>query len=171
MCSVRYARRANACASQMLTPVLPGGRGVAPAVALVAQSLPYSADTHRLPFALPAGFSAVVTSPLSEMSDPVQGSTDGCACFYPGPVIDTRPLVSGRCYIVVWSPQRQSGKYVLLVGTMWPWTWLYWLQLPRIWWQIRGWFGLSRAAAWIAGAILVLVVGIWALRRQRHREK
>jgi hypothetical protein len=152
--------------AQVLTPKLAAGRGLTPAVALVAQSLPYSADAHRLPFALPAGFSAVVAPPLSELPDPVQDPLTA-ARFYAGPAIDTRPLVSGRCYIVVWSPQQHTGKYVLLVGTLWPWTWLYWVQLPRIWWQIRGWYGLSRAAAWIAAALLLLVVAIWALRTPR----
>lgn len=155
---------------QMLTPVLPSGRGLAPAVSLVAQSLPYSADTHRLPFALPAGFSAVVAQPPSELREPAKDPLTA-ARTYPGPTIDTRTLVSGRCYIVVWSPQRQRGKYVLQVGTIWPWSWLYWVQLPRIWWQIRGWFGLSRAAAWIAGAILAALVVIWGLRRKRRHRK
>jgi hypothetical protein len=155
---------------QMLTPVLPSGRGLAPAVALVAQSLPYSADTHRLPVALPAGFSAVVAPPLSELRDLAKDPLTA-ARTYPGPAIDTRTLVSGRCYIVVWSPQHQRGKYALQVGTMWPWSWLYWVQLPRIWWQIRGWFGLSRAAVWIGGAILALLGVSWALRRQWRNGK
>src|SRR5262245_59054285 len=39
---------------QMLVPVLPMGGAVVPAFAVVAQSLPYSADVHKLPFDLPA---------------------------------------------------------------------------------------------------------------------
>lgn len=152
---------------QVLIPMVRQGAGTSPALALVAQSLPYSADAHRLPFPLPAGFSAVVAAPPVEASGPLQDPLTA-ARYVPGPAIDTRTLVSGRGYIVVWNADAHQGKYVLLVGTMWPWTWLYWVQLPRIWWQIRGWFGLSRAAAWVAGALLVLAGGLWALRRQRR---
>jgi hypothetical protein len=35
---------------QMLVPVLPLSGAVVPAFAVVAQSLPYSADTRKLPF-------------------------------------------------------------------------------------------------------------------------
>ena len=131
---------------QLLVPVLPTGGTVAPAIALVAQSLPYSADVQKLPFALPAGYSAVVAPPPTELLAPVRDALTR-ASYYPGPVIDTRTLVSGRCYIVVWSPYHHTGKYVLQVGYAWPWRWTYWVQVPRFWWQIRGWFGLSRWAA------------------------
>lgn len=154
-------------AGQILTPLDRQGEGIAPAMALVAQSLPYSADAHRLPFPLPAGFSVVVAAPPVEPSSPRRDPLTA-AHYLPGPAIKTRTLVSGRGYIVVWNPHAQRGKYVLLVGTMWPWSWLYWAQLPRIWWQIRGWFGLSRAAAWVAGALLVLAGGLWAIRGRRR---
>jgi hypothetical protein len=55
------------------------------------------------------------------------------------------------------------------VGYRWPWHWTYWSQLPRFWWQIRTWFGLSRAAAYWAGAGLLLagVLGIsWLAGRK-----
>jgi hypothetical protein len=79
--------------------------------------------------------------------------------YYPGPLIDTRILVSGDCYLVVWSPHHHMGKYVLQVGRQWPLRWSYWAQLPRWWWQIRGWFGLSRSAAyWLLAACIALTI-------------
>ena len=52
---------------QSLVPVLPLGGGLAPAFAVVAQSLPYSADVQKLPLPLPAGYSAVVAHPPGEL--------------------------------------------------------------------------------------------------------
>jgi hypothetical protein len=153
---------------QMLAPVLPQGGALAPAFAVVAQSLPYSADVRKLPFALPAGFSAVVAPPPGELLAPAQDLLTG-ARYFPGPLVDTRTLVGGRCYIVVWSPQNQMGKYVLQIGHGWPLRWSYWLQVPRFWWQIRGWFGLSRAVAYLtlAGAALLglLTAVMWRQKR------
>ena len=156
---------------QLMVPVLPTGGSLAPAVAVVAQSLPYSADVQKLPLPLPAGYSAVVAPPPGELVAPVRDRLTS-AGFYPGPVIDTRTLVGGRCYIVVWSPHNHLGKYVLQVGYAWPWSWRYWLQLPRFWWQIRGWFGLSRWQAY-ALAVLILLVALLARgvrRRRRARQ-
>lgn len=154
---------------QLLVPVLPSGGMVAPAVAVVAQSLPYSADVQKLPFALPAGFSAVVAPAPTELVAPVRDLLTR-AGYYPGPVIDTRTLVGGRCYVVVWSPYNHIGKYVLQTGYAWPWRWTYWLQVPRFWWQIRGWFGLSRMAAYALGVVVIVAALIArALIRRRKR--
>ena len=152
---------------QMVTPSLSLGTGVAPAFAVVAQSLPYSADVHKLPFDLPAGYSAVVAPPPTELAALLQDRLTG-ANYFPGPVVDTRTLVSGRCYVVVWSPRNDMGKYVLQIGHSWPLSSLYWLRLPMFWWQIRGWYGLSRAAAYAGGAgVLGTVALVWALLRRR----
>ena len=141
---------------QMFVPVLPLGGSVVPAFAVVAQSLPYSADLQKLPLELPAGYSAVVAPPPSELLTPVKDMLTRVR-YYPGPLIDTRTLVGGHCYILVWSPHNHMGKYVLQTGTQWPWQGSYWLQLPFFWWLIRGWFGLSRMAAyWVVGALLLL---------------
>jgi hypothetical protein len=159
---------------QMLAPVLRMERGIAPSFALIAQSLPYSADVHKLPFALPAGFSAVVApahagSPQEmapAMRDPLTQ-----AYYYPGAVIDTRTLVGGRCYIVVWSPERQMGKFALLIGSQWHLDWLYWLQTPLYWWKIRSWFGLGHRPAYIALAALLatfFLTRIVGKRRKRN---
>jgi len=141
---------------QMFVPVLPLGGSVVPTFAVVAQSLPYSADLQKLPLELPAGYSAVVAPPPSELLTPVKDMLTRVR-YYPGPMIDTRTLVGGHCYILVWSPHNHMGKYVLQTGTQWPWQGGYWLQLPLFWWLIRGWFGLSRMAAyWTVGALLLL---------------
>ncbi len=157
---------------QLLVPVLPAGGTVAPAIALVAQSLPYSADVHKLPFSLPAGYSAVVAPPPTDLVAPVRDMLTR-ASYYPGPVIDTRTLVGGRCYVVVWSPYNHIGKYVLQLGYAWPWRGSYWLQVPRFWWQIRGWFGLSRLAAYgvAAAAVGLALITRWVLRRRRRRRE
>ena len=52
---------------QMYVPVLPMGDAVTPAFAAIAQSLPYSADTQKLPVDLPAGYSAVVAPPPGDL--------------------------------------------------------------------------------------------------------
>ena len=154
---------------QILTPVLPRGSSVAPAVAVIAQSLPYDAEDVKLPFALPAGYSAVVASPPKSLLAPVDDMLTRVS-YYPGPVIDTRTLVGGRCYIAVWSPQQKMGKYALLVGHSWPLSWRYWLGVPRYWWQIRGWFGHSRWAAYAAVAgVLLLSLFTRALLRMGRR--
>lgn len=148
--------------AQMFVPVLPLGGSVVPAFAVVAQSLPYSADVQKLPIELPAGYSAVVAPPPGELLTPVSDMLTRVR-YYPGPLIDTRTLVGGRCYIIVWSPHNHMGKYVLQLGTNWPWKGSYWVQLPLFWWLIRGWFGLSRMAAyWMVGALLL--VGVILLR-------
>ncbi len=134
---------------------------------MAAQSLPYSADVHKLPFELPAGYSAVVAPPPGDLVAPLQDRLTG-AHYYPGPVIDTRTLVSGRCYIVVWSPRNQMGKYALQVGHHWPLSSFYWLKTPLFWWRIRGWYGLSRTAAYVAGAGALAGLAVaWSLLKRR----
>ena len=146
---------------RMLVPALPLGGSVVPAFAVIAQSLPYSADIHKLPIDLPAGYSAVVAPPPSQLILPLRDRVTGTR-YYPGPVIDTHTLVSGRCYIVAWSPHNHMGKYVLQTGYSWPWQFAYWLRLPWFWWQIRGWFGLTRAAAYaVAGLLLLGSIVAW----------
>lgn len=154
---------------QLLTPVLPGGGAVTPAIAVIAQSLPYDAEGVKLPFSLPAGYSAVVAPPPKTLLAPVSDVLTRVS-YYPGPVIDTRTLVGGRCYIAVWSPHNQMGKYALHVGHSWPWSWRYWLGVPRYWWQIRGWFGMSRLAAYVAvgGLLLLTLLARVLLRRARR---
>jgi hypothetical protein len=153
---------------QMLTPVLPNGGSVTPAMAVIAQSLPYDGEEGKLPFALPAGYSAVVASPPRALLAPVRDALTRVS-YYPGPVIDTQTLVGGRCYLAVWSPQHQMGKYALQVGYSWPWSWRYWLGVPGYWWRIRGWFGHSRWAAYaLLGALLLSIVLVrFVLRRSR----
>lgn len=145
---------------QLLAPKLPFGRGLAPSFAVVAQSLPYSADAQKLPVGLPAGYSAVVAPAPGQLAAPVRDPLTRTE-YFSGPLIDTRTLVGGRCYIVVWSPPGQIGKYALRVGSAWPWRFGYWLRLPFFWWQIRGWFGVNRiqlpAVLALTLALLVLI--------------
>ncbi len=155
---------------QMFVPVLPLGGAVVPAFALVAQSLPYSADVRKLPVELPAGYSAVVAPPPTDLVQPVEDILTRVR-YYPGPTIDTRTLVGGRCYVVVWSPHQHMGKYVLQLGSAWPTRAAYWVGLPLYWWQIRGWFGLSRAAAYYAGAALGGIATLGLLLRIGKRER
>lgn len=152
--------------AQIVYPILREGRAVQAQFAVVAQSLPYSADLDELPMPLPAGFRAVVSPTMNEVAAPVTDALTR-AEYYPGPIIDTRVLVSGRCYIVVWSPDHRPGKYVLQAGHRWPLRWSYWTQLPRFWWQIRGWFGLSRAAAYaIAGGLALGLIAAWFVSKK-----
>lgn len=154
---------------QMLAPKLPVGATAVPAFAVVAQSLPYSADMQKLPFSTPAGFSAVVATPPTQLTAPVKDVLTRVR-YYLGPIIDTRTLIGGRAYIVVWSPHNHMGKYVLQVGQRWPLQWRYWVQLPIYWWRIRGWFGQSRAVlvGAVAGAVLLGALAIGLLRRGRR---
>lgn len=154
--------------AQMFAPILPLGSSISPRFAIVAQSLPYSADVQLLPFELPAGFSAVVAPEHGTQLAPVTDLLTRVH-YSPGPVVDTRTLVGGRCYVVVWSPQNQMGKYVLQTGHRWPFRLGYWAQIPRFWWQIRGWFGQSRAAAYVAlGGLLVAT--FWLMVRNREKD-
>ncbi len=154
---------------QMFVPVLPLGGAVVPAFGVIAQSLPYSADVRKLPVELPAGFSAVVAPPPSDLVQPVEDILTRVR-YYPGPIVDTRTLVGGRCYIVVWSPHMHMGKYVLQVGHRWPTAVGYWARVPSYWWQIRGWFGLTRAAAYYAGAAVAALATIALLLRRGRRQ-
>lgn len=155
---------------QVLTPVLPGGGAVTPAVAVVAQSLPYANRELHLPLALPKGYSAVAMDPPNRLLTPMRDLLTR-ACYFPGPVLETHTLVGGRCYIVVWSPQNLMGKYVLHVGTEWSWSVGYWLASLGIWWRIRGWFGLSRRALYLAAVFLLMAaLLVWrGTRRSRQR--
>jgi hypothetical protein len=151
---------------QMLTPLLPNGGAVVPSMAVIAQSLPYDGDEAKLPLTLPAGYSSVMVSPPRALGAPVRDLLTRVS-YYPGSVIDTRTLVGGRCYIVVWSPQNQMGKYALHVGYNWPWSVGYWLGVPAYWWKIRGWFGHSRVAAFVLLGALLLA--IWMTRSVLRR--
>ncbi len=154
---------------QMFVPVLPLGGAVVPAFGVIAQSLPYSADVRKLPVELPAGYSAVVAPPPSDLVQPVEDILTRVR-YYPGPIVDTRTLVGGRCYIVVWSPHMHMGKYVLQVGHRWPTAMGYWARVPFYWWQIRGWFGLTRAAAYYAGAAVAAFATLALLLRRGGRQ-
>lgn len=152
-----------------LIPELPRGGAVVPAFAIVAQSLPYSADVRKLPIELPGGFSAVVAPVQSELGKPIREMTTGVR-YYLGPAIETRTLVGGRCYLVVWSPGHNMGKYALQIGVRPNSAAGYWAQFPLFWWQIRGWFGASRAAAlYVAGALLAGIATLALLFRTVKR--
>ncbi len=153
--------------AQLFVPVLPRGGSVLPTFAIVARSLPYSADTQELPLELPHGYSAIVAPPPSELLQPVKDVLTHVH-YYPGPLIDTRTLVGGRVYLVVWTRHNRIGRYVISIGHRWHLRWSYWAQLPLYWWRIRGWFGLSRAAAYyvLAGVLLLALVLGAKLRRK-----
>jgi len=69
---------------------------------------------------------------------------------------------------VVWSPRNQMGKYALQVGHHWPLSSLYWLKTPVFWWRIRGWYGLSRTAAYMAATSALAGLAVaWALFKRR----
>lgn len=152
-----------------LVPELPHGGAVIPAFAIVAQSLPYSADVRKLPVELPGGFSAVVAPAQTELSRPLREMTTGVR-YYPGPAIETRTLVGGRCYLVVWSPGNNLGKYAMQIGTRPNPAAGYWAQFPLAWWQVRGWFGVSRVAAvYAAGAVVAVAATLSLLFRKVKR--
>lgn len=158
--------------AQLFAPVLPRGGSVLPSFAIVARSLPYSADTHEMPLEPPQGYSAIVAPPPTELLQPVKDVLTRVH-YYPGPLIDTRTVVGGRCYLVVWTRRNQMGKYVISIGHRWHLRWSYWARLPLYWWRIRGWFGLSRAAAFyvLAGALLILLAGAALLRRGGGKDR
>lgn len=154
--------------AQLFVPQLPHSGATIPNFAIVAQSLPYSADVDALPIEVPAGFSAVVAPPLGKLDEAITDLLTQVQ-YYAGSVVDTQTLVGSRAYIVVWSPENQIGKYVLQTGHVWPVRWSYWLQIPWIWWQIRGWFGRSRAAALVAVAAILTGVAIAIAMRDKKR--
>lgn len=147
----------------VLTPQLQTGRAVTPAVAVVAQGMPYAAGAD-LPISLPAGYSAVTLMPPEELIVPAKDWLTG-ALYYSGPIVDARTLVGGPCYIVVWSPDNGMGRYLLQVGHAPQPRWRAALQAPWVWWRVRGWYGKSRRTAiWLAtalilfGAMLIMLV-------------
>ncbi len=153
--------------AQLFVPVLSKGGTAVPAFALIGQSLPYSADAQKLPIELPKGYSAIVAPSPSKLLQPVEDVLTR-ARYYPGPVIDTRTLVGGKCYLAVWSPQNQMGKYVIQTGHRWPLAATYWASIPYFWWQMRGWFGLDRSGAvgTVTGVILVGLMAAWLLNKK-----
>lgn len=154
--------------AQLFVPQLGHSGAAIPNFAIVAQSLPYSADVNALPIEVPAGFSAVVAPPMGRLDEPITDLLTQVQ-YYAGSVVDTQTLVGGRAYIVVWSPENKIGKYVLQTGHLWPMRWSYWLQIPRIWWQIRGWFGRSRSAAVVTVVTILAGVAIaLALRNEKQ---
>ena len=142
---------------QLLTPALPMGRALTPAVAVLAQGAPAGGETLKPPVAIPAGYSAQTLAP-PKLQPSVQTDSLTGAGFFPGHAIDTRTLVGGRVYVVVWSPDNLMGKYVIQIGHIPIHDWGQWLLAPWIWWRVRGWFGLSRTAAYVTLAALVLLV-------------
>lgn len=147
---------------QLLVPVLPRGGSAVPAFAIIGQSLPYSADVQRLPVDLPQGYSAIVAPPPTQLLQPVEDLLTR-SHYYPGPVIDTRTLVGGTCYLVVWHPHNQMGKYVIQTGHRWPLGATYWGSVPLFWWRIRGWFGLDRMGG-VAAVVGLALLGLLAAR-------
>lgn len=149
----------------VLTPHLQTGRAVTPAVAVVAQSLPYHAAGADLPIPLPAGYSAVTLMPPDELLIPAKDWLTG-ALYYSGPIVDARTLVGGRCYVVVWSPDNAMGRYMLQVGYAPQSRGRAMLQAPWVWWRVRGWYGKSRrTAVWLPAALLLLGAMLFALLR------
>jgi hypothetical protein len=154
--------------AQMFVPVLPRGGTAVPAFAIIGQSLPYSADAQKLPVDLPKGYSAIVAPSPSQLVQPVEDILTR-ARYYAGPIIDTRTLVGGKCYLAVWSPHNHMGKYVIQTGHRWPLRATYWASIPLIWWRIRGWFGLNRSravSAAIGGAVVVGLLTAWLLKKK-----
>ncbi len=141
---------------QLLTPALAVGRALTPAVALLAQGAPGGGETVKLPVAIPAGYAAQTLAP-PKRQPPAQTDALTGAGFFPGRAIDTHTLVGGRVYLVVWSPDNLMGKYGIQIGHVPVHDWGQWLLAPWIWWRVRGWFGLSRTAAYVALAVLLLV--------------
>lgn len=144
---------------QVLAPILQAGRALSPAVALLAHGVRSGVGQLTLPLNLPGGYAAVAVEPPAKLTLPQVDRWTG-ARFYAGPLIDERTLVGGRCYIVVWSPDKQLGKYLLQVG--------YARRQGRLggllaWWRVRGWFGMSRAAGYVAVVIALLV--LWMATR------
>ena len=152
---------------QMFVPVLPRGGAAVPAFAIIGQSLPYSAEGQKLPVDLPKGYRAIVAPPPGELHQPIEDLLTRVR-YYPGPVIDTRSLVGGTCYLAVWSPHNHLGKYVIQTGHRWPLRLTYWASIPYFWWQIRGWFGLNRSGAVSAviGVALVGLLAAWLLKKK-----
>lgn len=155
--------------ARALIPELPHGGAVVPTFAIVAQSLPYSADVRKLPIELPGGFSAVVAPPQSDLGKPVREMSTGVR-YYPGSTIETRTLVGGRCYLIVWSAGNSMGKYALQIGVRPNSTFGYLTQIPLFWWQVRGWFGASRRAAlYAAGGVAAALATLALLFRRDGR--
>jgi len=154
--------------AQLFIPQLGSGRATVPNFAIVAQSLPYSADIHKLPIEVPAGFSAVVAPPMGQLGTPVTDLLTQVK-YNAGSSLDTQTIVGGRAYIIVWSPEDKVGKYVLQTGHQWPLKFGYWIQIPWFWWQIRGWFGRSRAGAIaVATAVTIGLVTLFTIRSKRQ---
>lgn len=144
---------------QVLAPILQSGRALSPAVAVLAQGVRSEPGDVALPLTPPAGYAVITVEPPARLTAPLVDRWTG-ARFYAGPLIDQRTLVGGRCYIVVWSPDKQPGKYLLQVG--------YARRQGRLaglfaWWRIRGWFGMSRVAGYVAVAVALLV--LWMIAR------
>jgi hypothetical protein len=117
---------------QMLVPMLPLGGSVVPAFAVVAQSLPYSADTQKLPFALPAGFSAVVAPPPSELVTPGGRCADARALLsraahrHQDAGRAGAPTSSCGVRTTTWASMRCRS------GTAGRFRWTYWAQIPDL---------------------------------------
>lgn len=154
--------------AQLFVPQLPHGGAVVPNFAILAQSLPYSADVDEVPIEVPAGFNAVVARQIGGLGPAVVDLLTRVR-YYQGAVVDSKTLVGGRAYMVVWSPKNKIGKYVLQTGHQWPLRWSYWIKLPYFWWKIRGWFGRSRSAAFAAAAGMILIVGILLTKRTNRQ--
>lgn len=143
--------------AQVFAPSLQGGRALVPALALVAQGVRTGVDGPEIPVPLPAGYGAVSVAPAAKLADPLVDRLTG-AQFFAGPLVDEVTLVGGRCYVVVWSPDKQPGKYLLQVGYA-P-SRVGRLAIATAWWRIRGWFGLSRTGGVVALLAAALVIGL-----------
>ncbi len=155
---------------QLLTPSLAAGRALTPAMAVLAQGAPVSSDGLKPPVTIPAGYRAQVVAPPkaqpSAQTDALTGAT-----FLAGLAIDTRTLVGGRVYVVVWSPENLMGKYALQIGHTPVHDWGRWLLALWVWWRVRGWFGLKRTAAYVAlaGVLFLALIALQGRGRRKRR--
>lgn len=101
--------------ARAFVPRTPGLERFLPSLAVAGPGLPPAGE--KLPFALPAGYGAVVVSNLKPgekrplFYEPFSGKE-----YYDAPAFDQTVSAPGRWYIFYWDPYTLGGDYVAILG-------------------------------------------------------
>ena len=151
-----------------------------PALALFGPGLPQpdSSELYSVPFNLPLN-NGLVTSVADKAQD---DKSDGVlyskydesytqANFWEGQTLLRQLPQSGTYYLVVFSPNNQTGKYALEVGDRDATGLKETLAFPVWWFGVRFWFGDGLTPAIVGLLILLLIAAIIFVRLfwKRHR--
>ena len=146
-------------------PKRPGLERFAPAFVLFGPELPTSNEPPNYPLPLPEGLGRAIFLP------------EGKADTFFEPFTQTtllqrqyvsRSLPPGTYYLAVYSPENQTGKYVLATGTVDQFGLRDWLSFPATWLKVRLWYDAGQTWLILTGLLAALALLVYTLRNKKR---